>query len=113
MRTLLRLAVLAPALAAGTAHADLYRWIDPQSGSVKFSSVPPPWLGDAEREAVSPKVEVISSRPKPAATAPAAAAPGAADKAAAQAAVQAAAIAAERRREEELRLKAKPEAQAQ
>ena len=24
-----------------TAHADLYRWIDPASGSVKFSSQPP------------------------------------------------------------------------
>src|SRR3982750_1385062 len=23
------------------AHADLYRWIDPASGSVKYSSVPP------------------------------------------------------------------------
>ena len=49
--------------AAFPAQADLYRWVDPQSGSVKFSSVPPPWLGDAEREARSPKVEVISARP--------------------------------------------------
>ena len=29
-------------LAALPAHADLYRWVDPQTGSVKFSSVPPP-----------------------------------------------------------------------
>ena len=29
-------------LAAGAVHADLYRWVDPQSGSVKYSSVPPP-----------------------------------------------------------------------
>lgn len=29
-------------LAVPAAHADLYRWVDPQSGSVKFSSVPPP-----------------------------------------------------------------------
>ncbi|HUQ26261.1 MAG TPA: DUF4124 domain-containing protein [Burkholderiales bacterium] len=26
------------------AHADLYRWVDPESGSVKFSSTPPPWF---------------------------------------------------------------------
>ena len=24
-----------------TAHADLYRWIDPATGSVKYSSQPP------------------------------------------------------------------------
>lgn len=27
---------------AAAAHADLYRWVDPQSGSVTLSSVPPP-----------------------------------------------------------------------
>ena len=61
-------------LAAMPAHADLYRWIDPQTGSVKFSSVPPPWHGDAAKEARSPKVEVISSQPaaKPGAEKPAA-----------------------------------------
>lgn len=47
-------------LAALPAHADLYRWIDPQTGSVKFSSVPPPWYGDPLRQARSPAVEVIS-----------------------------------------------------
>lgn len=26
---------------AASAHADLYRWIDPDTGSVKFSSLPP------------------------------------------------------------------------
>jgi Domain of unknown function (DUF4124) len=26
---------------AAPAHADLYRWVDPYSGSVKFSSLPP------------------------------------------------------------------------
>jgi len=26
---------------AAPAHADLYRWVDPESGSVKFSSLPP------------------------------------------------------------------------
>jgi hypothetical protein len=29
-------------MGAGAVHADLYRWVDPQSGSVKYSSVPPP-----------------------------------------------------------------------
>jgi hypothetical protein len=26
----------------GVARADLYRWVDPQSGAIKFSNVPPP-----------------------------------------------------------------------
>ena len=37
------------------AYADLYRWIDPESGSVKLSSTPPPWY---ERGS-GPKVERI------------------------------------------------------
>ena len=41
------------------AQADLYRWVDPQSGSVKFSSVPPDWYGDPLREGVAPRVEVL------------------------------------------------------
>jgi hypothetical protein len=61
-------------LFSGAAMADLYRWVDPQSGSVKYSSLPPPWLGDAEREPVSPKVEVIAPQLRPA-PAPAPAAP--------------------------------------
>lgn len=36
--------LLVPLLAASTlAHADLYRWVDPASGSVKLSNTPPPW----------------------------------------------------------------------
>jgi hypothetical protein len=38
-------------MAAPAAHADLYRWVDPQTGSVKFSNVPPP--------ASQPGVEVV------------------------------------------------------
>jgi len=49
-------------LAALPAHADLYRWVDPQTGSVKFSSLPPPWYGDPLSQARSPAVEVISYR---------------------------------------------------
>jgi hypothetical protein len=58
---------------AAAAHADLYRWIDPQSGSVKYSSVPPP--------SSQAGVQVIPYRASPApaqpdAPAPAAAQPG-------------------------------------
>ena len=45
------LALLALATAA---HADLYRWVDPQTGSVKFSSVAPP--------ASQPGVELLPYR---------------------------------------------------
>jgi hypothetical protein len=47
------------------AFADLYRWVDPETGSVKYSSYPPPWYGDEEREKRAPKVEHIPER-KPA-----------------------------------------------
>ena len=43
-------------------HADLYRWIDPETGSIKFSSYPPPWYGDAAQERRAPKVEHIPQR---------------------------------------------------
>ena len=46
-------------LAALPAHADLYRWVDPQTGSVKFSSYPPPWFGDQALELNAPATEVI------------------------------------------------------
>jgi hypothetical protein len=59
---------LALLVLATSAHADLYRWIDPQTGSVKFSSVPPP--------PSQPGVEVVPYRgaaspakPAPSATA--------------------------------------------
>ena len=41
-------------MGSAAAHADLYRWVDPQTGSVKFSSVPPP--------ASQPGVEVLPYR---------------------------------------------------
>ena len=34
---------LAFLLLCSTAQADLFRWVDPASGSVKFSNSPPPW----------------------------------------------------------------------
>jgi len=65
---------LAFLLLCSAAHADLYRWVDPHTGSVKISSTPPPWF---ERSA-GPQVEVIPySGPgaKPAATADPASSP--------------------------------------
>ena len=62
----MRLAVLiAILLCSGHAAADLYRWIDPETGSVKYSSYPPPWYGDEAQERRAPKVEVIPSRNDP------------------------------------------------
>lgn len=58
----MRIAVAAAMLLcvwANHAAADLYRWVDPETGSVKFSSYPPPWFGDAARERRAPKVEHI------------------------------------------------------
>ena len=44
---------------ATTPAADLYRWVDPETGSVKFSSYPPPWYGNPEKERRAPKVDRI------------------------------------------------------
>jgi hypothetical protein len=56
----MRLAVTVALLAwAGAAAADLYRWIDPETGSVKFSSYPPPWYEDPAQARGAPKVEHI------------------------------------------------------
>jgi hypothetical protein len=49
------------------AASQLYRWVDPESGSVKYSSYPPPWFNDAASQGGAPKVEVI----RPAKVAPA------------------------------------------
>ena len=46
----------------GAAAADLYRWVDPETGSVKFSSYPPPWYGDEAKQRRAPKVEHIPAR---------------------------------------------------
>ena len=48
---------------ATAADADLYRWIDPESGSVKYSSVAPSWYGDGERQGRAPAVEVVPYAP--------------------------------------------------
>lgn len=54
-RTLAALAVLA--LLVPAADAQLYRWRDPQTGSVKLSSIPPPWYGRGVSN--GPHVDVI------------------------------------------------------
>ena len=59
MRLAILLAVL---LGSGQAAADLYRWVDPETGSVKFSSYPPPWYGDETKQRRAPKVEHIPAR---------------------------------------------------
>jgi hypothetical protein len=77
------------ALAAYPAYADLYRWVDRETGSVKFSNTPPPWYGDPEKERGAPAVEVIQYRGAAAPAKQAAAPDGAALAAAAVAALEA------------------------
>ena len=62
MRLAMMIAMFAWAVPAA---ADLYRWVDPDTGSVKFSSYPPPWYGDEAKERRAPKVEVIPSKSEP------------------------------------------------
>ena len=72
MRALVLLLALAP-----PAHADLYRWVDPDSGSVKFSNLPPsdgrasaelmPYRGVAPQAATA---AATLAKPKPAPPAP-------------------------------------------
>ena len=47
-------------LLCSAAHADLFRWVDAETGSVKFSNSPPPWYDTGQ----GPKVEVIPSGPR-------------------------------------------------
>jgi Domain of unknown function (DUF4124) len=58
----MRFVLLVLAWSAFHAHADLYRWVDPDSGSVKYSNLPPPWFGDAGKQRNAPPVEVIRER---------------------------------------------------
>jgi len=39
-------------LLVSAAHADLFRWVDPATGSVKFSNSPPPWYDSGSGPAV-------------------------------------------------------------
>jgi len=61
--------LLAALLVWSSAQAQLYRWVDPQTGSVKYSTSPP------EGEGV--RAEVVPYKPPPAAPAPAQPAPSA------------------------------------
>jgi hypothetical protein len=60
-----RLGILAMIFWAGTACADLYRWVDPETGAVKFSNYPPPWYGNEDKQRGAPKVERIPERSRP------------------------------------------------
>ena len=74
-----RLTAFVLAAAAFAAHAELYRWVDPGSGSVKFSNSPPAWIEGAD--APAPRVDVIPYNVKPVPeAAPALAVPAAAPK---------------------------------
>jgi len=46
---------------AGAASAELYRWIDPESGSIKITSHAPPWYSEGGPLRGGPPVEVIRS----------------------------------------------------
>jgi uncharacterized protein DUF4124 len=50
---------LAFLLLCSAAHADLFRWVDPESGSVKYSNSPPPWYESGS----GPKVERVPYLP--------------------------------------------------
>jgi hypothetical protein len=47
---------------ASAAAADLCRWIDPEAGSAKYSSVAPSWYGDGERQGRAPAVAALEAR---------------------------------------------------
>lgn len=50
---------LAFLLLCSAAQADLFRWVDPETGSVKISNSPPSWYDTSH----GPKVEVIRFGP--------------------------------------------------
>lgn len=69
-----RLALLLAAALALPAQADLYRWIDPETGSVKLSNSPPAWMSGGTG-IPAPNVQLIPARPAPAAAEAAAGTP--------------------------------------
>jgi hypothetical protein len=85
----MRFVLLVLAWSAFHAHADLYRWVDPDSGSVKYSNLPPPWFGDAGKQRNAPPVEVIRERVPKAPRKPAAPPQGTAASASAAVALEA------------------------
>jgi len=85
----MRVFLLAVLWLAFPAHADLYRWVDRETGTVKFSNTPPPWYGDPEKERGAPAVEVLRYRSPGAASKPSPEAEGAAAAARAIAALEA------------------------
>ena len=64
MRPLLLVAL---AVAAASAQADMYRYRDPATGQMKLTNIPPPWL--AKPGAAAPRTDVIRDQAAPAAPA--------------------------------------------
>ena len=51
--------LLAGALLAAPAHADVFVWKDPQTGRTRMSNIAPPWLREPVPGKRTPKVEVV------------------------------------------------------
>lgn len=65
------------ALGTTPASADMYRYRDPDTGKIKLTNIPPPWLNKPELAMKAPRTEVIRPPGAPApASAAAAPAPG-------------------------------------
>ena len=60
---------LAFLLLCSAAHADLYRWVEPDSGSVKLSNTPPPWYERGGGPAVE-RIPFAAPSTRPTATDP-------------------------------------------
>jgi hypothetical protein len=58
---------LAFLLLCSAAHADLFRWVDPATGSVRFSNSPPPWYDTGSGPPVERVPAQGMSAPPPAA----------------------------------------------
>ena len=65
---------LAFLLLCSAAHADLYRWVDSESGSVKYSNTPPPWYESGGGPGVE-RIPYTTPSARPAAADPRAPAP--------------------------------------
>lgn len=63
IRAVVLCAIAALLVAMGSARAELYRYRDPQTGKMKYTTVPPPWLKNPRTAARGPKVEIIREPP--------------------------------------------------
>jgi len=70
---LLLIGVAALGAPSADARADVYRYRDPQTGRIKLTNVPPPWLKSPGQASRGPSVEVIREPPSSVRAPPAAA----------------------------------------